>query len=256
MSCFVFDQKFGFSGITSLPVTIACFWSFLYGVFFLWFNRIKEHERQFAFRSRFVGRKRVPATHRRMCVRGKVISFRHCASLHPHCRFQHGSWKKISFFNPHRAKKFIDDRHLSRLSTMPFESWSSSERGGRKEPFDLVPLECLLQLSRKCSVHTSFLGAPGPNHGFVQKSSVANRCLSRFRSIIPLSRSVICECFGASRLVLNLLCWWPLMLCVSIRVSLCPDLKQSGLRMANRDGLVLCWWSPKRFARWECLFRE
>ena len=123
ISCFVAERQFVASGNPGILGAIACFCSFLYGVFLMWFGHSRGHERQFAFKSRFVGRRRVPAISRRLCVNSRMISLRQHANIHVHYQAQHGTWKIITFHSVQVAKKFIDERHHSHLSTVPFKCW-------------------------------------------------------------------------------------------------------------------------------------
>ena len=237
--CFVAERQFVASGNPGIPGAIACFCSFLYGVFLMWFGHSRGHERQFAFKSRFVGRRRVPAISRRLCVNSHMISLRQHANIHVHYQTQHGTWKLITFRSVQVAKKFIDERHHSHLSTLPFKCWVSSPRCNHQGTVRLLPSECLL-----CQEETSF------RHRVLNKPSLVCRFFAGFLKIKTFCHDVLSRAFRATHCACRLPCLWTMILCICIQTASYSDLKQSDLRKTKNNRCGLCLWSPKKLARW------
>ena len=223
MSCIVADWKFIGSGISYIPVALACFCSFLFGVIRVWSYRSRNNQHHLAFRSRFVGGRRVPATSRRLRVHGRMVTVCNPSGIHVHYQIQHGRWKVATFYHVDTARKFIDSRHQIRLSTMPFDCWVSSPRCGQRGIDKPFPSACILRQDRANPCRNPWLAFVAFHQFYTGLSRFKTLC----KGTLGLTSTIL-------KIILCILWIKPMALCVCIRKSLCPDWRQSS-RTGRRD---------------------
>ena len=204
----------------------------------MWSYHSRKNQHHLAFSSRFVGGRRVPATSRRLRVHGRMVTVCNPSGIHVHYQIQHGLWKVATFYHVDTARKFIDNRHQIRLSTMPFDCWVSSPRCGQRGIDKPFPSACILRQDRANLCRNPWLAFVAFRQFYTGLSRFKTLCKGTFGLTSTILKIILC-----------ILWIKPMALCVCIRKSLCPDWKQSS-RMGRSDLSDRRHLSLKKLALW------
>ena len=168
----------------------------------------------------------------------RVFTLRCKATSNVHYPNHSGSWKLVSFRCMQDARKFINESHHSRMASMPFDCWVSSTRCGCQGMARQTPARCIIR-----GLH------PFQRCKQSRISNLCHSCLKHWRSLVLVSKKLVCHAVESLASVGNLVYLWHLTLCGCIQEPLQVDLKQS-IKGESCHLIDFRRWSLQKMVRW------